>query len=90
VTARDPADELLDLFTLEELDANLYRASNPTQSTEYRPTLYGGQVAAQALLAAAHTVPEGRQPHSIHGYFLRAGRLARPTVMAVDRDSDGP
>jgi acyl-CoA thioesterase-2 len=89
VTLRDPADELLDLFTLEELDANLYRAPNPTQSTEYRPTLYGGQVAAQALLAAAHTVPEGRQPHSIHGYFLRAGRFTRPTVMAVDRDRDG-
>jgi acyl-CoA thioesterase-2 len=89
VTAAERADELLDLFTLEPLDANLYRATNPSQTAEYRPTLYGGQVAAQALLAAAHTVPEGRHPHSIHGYFLRAGRHERPTVMTVDRDRDG-
>ena len=53
------------------------------------PHLYGGQVAAQALRAAANTVPEGRFPHSIHGYFLRGGRPDRPTIMAVDRDRDG-
>jgi acyl-CoA thioesterase-2 len=89
VTSRDPADALVDLLTLEEIDTNLYRAWNPPDGAEYRPSLYGGQVAAQALLAASHTVPDGRQPHSIHGYFLRAGRHTRPTVMAVDRDRDG-
>jgi acyl-CoA thioesterase-2 len=39
--------------------------------------LYGGQVAAQALQAAAQTVDPGRHPHSLHGYFLsRATRRA--------------
>ena len=80
---------LAELLTLEELDANLYRASNPSESDRMVPHLYGGQVAAQALRAAAHTVPPERRPHSIHGYFLRAGRNDRPTIMVVDRDRDG-
>jgi acyl-CoA thioesterase II len=78
---------LEDLLDLEELDTNLYRAGNPAE--QYMPHLYGGQVAAQALRAAANTVPEGRFPHSIHGYFLRGGHPDRPTIMAVDRDRDG-
>jgi acyl-CoA thioesterase II len=51
--------------------------------------LYGGQVAAQALYAAGSTVPAGRLPHSLHGYFLRSGSAARPTVFEVYRDRDG-
>jgi acyl-CoA thioesterase-2 len=78
---------LLDLLTLEELDTNLYRAGNPAE--QFMPHLYGGQVAAQALRAAAHTVPDDRYPHSLHGYFLRGGRPDRPTIMTVDRDRDG-
>ncbi|HXY94538.1 MAG TPA: acyl-CoA thioesterase domain-containing protein, partial [Acidimicrobiia bacterium] len=80
---------LLDLLTLEEVDANLYRAQNTDPNDDLRPTLYGGQVAAQALRAAAHTVPGDRRPHSMHGYFLRAGRRERPIAMLVDRDRDG-
>jgi acyl-CoA thioesterase-2 len=77
---------LLDLLHLEELDRDLYRA----QSTFPDPLpLYGGQVAAQALMAAGRTVEPGRQPHSLHGYFLRSGDAARPTVFRVDRDRDG-
>src|SRR5579875_2461340 len=51
--------------------------------------IYGGQVAAQALLAAAATVPGGRRPHSLHGYFLRGGNSATVTSYDVDRDRDG-
>lgn len=51
--------------------------------------MYGGQVAAQSLLAAAATVDEGRLPHSFHGYFLRAGRPDVPVILRVDRDRDG-
>jgi len=81
------AESLIDLLTLEELDTNLYRAQNPAE--ESRPRLYGGQVAAQALAAAAATVDADRIPHSLHGYFLRGGRPDRATIMAVDRDRDG-
>ena len=54
-----------------------------------RPRLFGGQVAAQAARAASLTVPDDRSIHSLHGYFLRAGRADRPTILHVDRDRDG-
>ncbi|MGY1771282.1 acyl-CoA thioesterase [Blastococcus sp. SYSU D00813] len=51
--------------------------------------LYGGQVAAQALVAAARTVDGERAPHSLHGYFLRRGDARLPVRFDVDRDRDG-
>ncbi|HWE55093.1 MAG TPA: acyl-CoA thioesterase domain-containing protein [Acidimicrobiales bacterium] len=82
------ADDLMSLLDLEELDTDLYRGANEP-SSQLRPALYGGQVAAQALRAAAHTVPEGRLPNSLHGYFLRPGRADRHVILRVARDRDG-
>jgi acyl-CoA thioesterase-2 len=81
------ASDLPSLLTLERIDKNIFRARNADYGQ--RPTLYGGQVAAQSLLAAAATVEPDRQPHSLHGYFLRAGRSDVPVVLEVDRDRDG-
>lgn len=78
---------LFDLLDVELLDRDLYRGHNPSSATYSH--LYGGLVAAQALRAAAHTVPAGRLPHSIHGYFLRRGTRDRSTILRVDRDRDG-
>ncbi|MCZ2860543.1 acyl-CoA thioesterase [Blastococcus sp. VKM Ac-2987] len=77
---------VLDVLALEELDRDLYRST--LLFTDPFP-LYGGQVAAQALLAAGRTVAADRLPHSLHGYFLRSGDAARPTIFRVDRDRDG-
>jgi acyl-CoA thioesterase-2 len=82
----DLASDLPTLLTLERLDRDLFRARNADLG---RPTLYGGQVAAQSLLAAAATVDESRLPNSFHGYFLRVGRSDRPVILRVDRDRDG-
>jgi acyl-CoA thioesterase II len=88
-TSGGPTSEsLLDLLTLEELDTDLYRGINESSALDW-PALFGGQVAAQALRAASHTVPEGRLPHSLHGYFLRPGRASRPVILRVARDRDG-
>lgn len=51
--------------------------------------LFGGQAAAQALLAAGRTVDAGRLPNSLHGYFVRRGDSAKPTQFLVERDRDG-
>ena len=51
--------------------------------------LFGGQVAAQALRAAAGTVPDGRLPHSLHGYFLSRGDASQRVLLTVSRDRDG-
>ena len=77
---------LFDVLDLEELDRDLYRA-NLVYSDHH--ALYGGQVAAQALLAAGRTVDVDRMPHSLHAYFLRSGDAARPTIFRVERDRDG-
>jgi acyl-CoA thioesterase-2 len=87
VDARTPSETLLELLTLEELDTNLYRAPNP--AVRSLPNLFGGQVAAKALAAAAATVDPDLRPHSLHCYFLRRGDPERPTILAVDRDRDG-
>ncbi len=53
------------------------------------PRVFGGQVAAQALVAAGRTVPADRPPHSLHAYFLRPGDPGAPIVYTVDRIRDG-
>ena len=79
---------MAELLNLEELDRDLFRGINEYPDTG-RHTLYGGQVAAQALKAAGMTVPPDRHPHSLHGYYLRAGQRDRPVIFEVARDRDG-
>jgi acyl-CoA thioesterase-2 len=74
------------LLTLERIEDDLFR----TVVVSAEPTgLFGGQVAAQALRAAAQTVPAGRQPHSLHGYFLSRGDASQRVLLTVSRDRDG-
>src|SRR4029078_8843446 len=83
-----PARGLAALLDLEVLDRDLFRGENE-EGAGARMSLYGGQVAAQALRAAGSTVPAERLPHSLHGYFLRPGRVDRPVLLHVDRDRGG-
>ena len=62
-----PLDDLLDLLELETLEVNLFRGLSPDED---RQRVFGGQVAAQALVAAGRTVGD-RAVHSLHSYFLR-------------------
>ncbi|GAB5450346.1 MAG: acyl-CoA thioesterase II [Halioglobus sp.] len=51
--------------------------------------VYGGQVLAQCISAAVATVEEGRDLHSQHAYFLRAGNPSKPVELEVERARDG-
>ena len=82
----DALDELLALLELEALEVNLFRGLSPH---EERQRVFGGQVAAQALVAAGRTVGEDRPVHSLHAYFLRPGDPNIPIVYEVDRIRDG-
>ncbi|WP_233998119.1 acyl-CoA thioesterase II [Erythrobacter sp. QSSC1-22B] len=53
------------------------------------PRLFGGQAVAQALLAAGAEERDGRLPHSLHSYFLRAGSSAVPVQYKVTTLSEG-
>jgi acyl-CoA thioesterase II len=50
--------------------------------------VFGGQVVAQALLAASATVG-AMEPDSLHAYFVEAGVPGQPVDMTVDRVRDG-
>ena len=78
--------DLLNLLELEPLEVNIYRGQNRDLGTG---RVFGGQVFAQALVAARRTVDEPREAHSMHGYFLREGDLKAPIVYFVDRPRDG-
>ena len=51
--------------------------------------MFGGQVIAQALVAAERTVAEDRPVHSLHAYFLRGGDETVTVDYSVLRDLDG-
>lgn len=78
-------DLLVDLLDLETIEVNTYRGRHPQ---EERQRTFGGQVAAQALMAAGRTVERGRV-HSLHSYFLRPGNPKMPILYEVDRIRDG-
>ncbi len=78
------AEHLLEILKLETIELNLFRGANEDRLGR----LFGGQVLAQALRAASATV-EDRNPHSLHGYFMRAGEPERPVLYEVERIRDG-
>jgi acyl-CoA thioesterase-2 len=78
-------DILLETLDLEPLEANLYRGRSPQVGWQ---RVFGGQVVAQALVAAARTVPD-TPIHSLHGYFLIGGDPKIPIIYEVDRIRDG-
>lgn len=80
------SDDLIALLDLEPLEHNIYRGQNRDIGTK---RIYGGQVLAQALVAAQRTVDADRPIHSMHGYFILAGDLSVPVVYFVDRLRDG-
>lgn len=77
---------LLDVLTLDDLGRNRF-ASRVTYDNGWR--LYGGQVCAQAVLAAGATVDPSRPPHSLHAYFLKMGTPSLPVELTVEVDRDG-
>ncbi|MEU1115622.1 MULTISPECIES: acyl-CoA thioesterase II [unclassified Streptomyces] len=92
-------DALLDLLDLEQIEEDIFRGVSRSALV---PRVFGGQVAAQALVAAGRTVPDDRSPssrlrssrggpnaHSLHAYFLRPGDPGAPIVYTVDRIRDG-
>ncbi|MEO4176996.1 acyl-CoA thioesterase II [Acinetobacter pittii] len=76
--------ELVDLLTLEKLEANIYRGISRNLVGK---RVFGGQVLGQALRAASYTTD--RPAHSLHAYFLYGGDINAPIIYEVDRLRDG-
>jgi acyl-CoA thioesterase-2 len=77
---------LLDTLDLETIEPDIFR----TQTTgEPGGRVFGGELCAQALVAAERTAPQRMVPHSLHAYFLRPGDTAARVVFLVDRIHEG-
>ncbi|WP_435741392.1 acyl-CoA thioesterase [Nocardioides sp. SYSU DS0663] len=81
-----PLAELVALLDLEDIDVDLFRGAQPPSE---RARVYGGQVAAQALIAAVRTAGPDQVVHSLHSYFLLPGDYSVPIVYDVERIRDG-
>ncbi|MSZ88642.1 MAG: acyl-CoA thioesterase II [Actinobacteria bacterium] len=79
-------DSLLTLLDLESIEVNIFRGGSPPAE---RQRVFGGQVAGQALVAAARTVEPETRVHSLHAYFLRPGDSRVPILYEVQRIRDG-
>lgn len=80
------------LHVLQLSDASSFRDHTYINGESvYFPTgrVYGGQVIAQSLMAAAATVSSSRLPHSIHGYFIAPGDINQELLFDVESLRDG-
>ncbi len=80
-----PIDDLLTLLDLDRHGDLFVGRSHDVTYTR----IFGGQVAAQALVAAGRTVDPERHVHSLHSYFLRPGDPRAPVEFHVERMRDG-
>ncbi|GAB3602022.1 acyl-CoA thioesterase [Microbacterium aureliae] len=87
---RDPVASMLAVLDLAGSDARTTEDifTGVSQSMPLG-RVFGGQVLAQAMVAAARTLPDTRVVHSMHGYFLRPGDSAKGITFSVDRIHDG-
>ena len=79
-------EQLLDVLDPEPIGEDRFRGAN-MHPEAFR--VYGGQVLAQCVSAAAGTVPDAREIHSQHAYFLRPGKPSEPIEFEVERARDG-
>ncbi|NKQ54512.1 acyl-CoA thioesterase II [Amycolatopsis sp. K13G38] len=77
---------LLDALDLEPIELDIFRSRTATEPGQ---RLFGGEVCAQALVAAERTTDPLTVPHSLHAYFLRPGDTGSRVVFRVDRLQEG-
>ena len=75
------ADALLSILDVIPLEQDKFQGTSPANGWK---RVFGGQVVAQALASAVRTV-DGRDPHSLHGYFILGGDPLVPITYEVDR-----
>ena len=86
LTGQAAVDDLLDLLDLDPAGEDRFQGASPKVGPQ---RVFGGQVAAQALVAAGRTVDPGRTVHSLHGYFVRPGDPTVPITYQVEDIRDG-
>lgn len=80
------AQHFAEMMTLEPHGPDVYVGVSPVYPWG---RIFGGQVVAQGLRAAAHTVESNYRVHSLHAYFIRGGTPTEPVRYEVDRIRNG-
>lgn len=85
-----PLDEMIATLDLRNIPSGETKEDLFEGTSQWMPhgRVFGGQVLAQALIAATRTIAD-REVHSLHGYFLRPGDIKFPVTYSVDRLRDG-
>lgn len=78
--------QLLEVLDVQEDGSGRFTGSSPDPDAV---RIFGGQIAAQAAVAAARRVPGERRLASLQGSFLRMGDASRPVSFEVEAVGDG-
>ncbi len=79
-----------DAIALTECEAEVFdRAFTATTQPCPWPKAYGGDMVAQALVAASLTVTDGKEMHSMHSYFMRPVDIGADVRYEVEVLRDG-
>jgi acyl-CoA thioesterase II len=85
LTIQRALDSLLRSLQPEALGNDRFRAHSEANRFG---RVFGGQMLAQAMQAAAGTVDD-KPPHSMHAYFVKSGDPDQPLDITVERVRDG-
>jgi acyl-CoA thioesterase II len=80
MTLADPTD----LLRLETVRPGRYRVPMPASSPEGASVVFGGQLMAQMIMAAASGAGDTKYVKSMHTIFSRAGSYAEPIELEVE------
>lgn len=76
--------QLTQLLNVQQIDQYIFQGQT---NQLFGSHLFGGQILAQALIAASKTT--NRPAHSLHAYFIRSGRTDMPILFKVENLRDG-
>ncbi|SAM09328.1 hypothetical protein [Absidia glauca] len=84
----DYGQQMANAVAVQEIDTNLYMSQELWLPIGARGA-FGGQIVAQALRAAFHTVGKTFNVHSLHSYFILPGDVSMPVLYEVSLLRDG-
>ncbi len=85
-TGTGDLDVLLGLLDLEQTGVDTFLGQHPEKVWS---RTFGGQLVAQAIIAAGRTVGPERPVHAVNAHFVRGGDVKKPIEYRVERHRDG-
>ena len=91
MSGQNPTSQTVtDAIAMTECEAEVFdRAFTATTQPCPWPKAYGGDMVAQALVAASLTVTDGKAMHSMHSYFMRPVDIGADVRYEVEVLRDG-